>query len=105
MAEPASPSQAENGRYNIGAVCDLIRAAFTPDDLRRFCRDRSTFADLRNFFGPDSGLERMIDHVVEFCQTRYLFADLLREIKAYSPRQYDRFRPRLLAPEPAPRSG
>ena len=102
MAESPSPRQPENEQYNVAAICDLIRAAFTPDDLRRFCRDRPAFADLRNFFGPDSGLERMIDHAVEFCQTRRLFADLLREIEAHNPRQYERFRPRLLAPAPAP---
>jgi hypothetical protein len=102
MAEAAGPGQPDNGQYNIGAICDLLRETFTPEDLRRFCRERPPFDKLRNYFGPDSGLERMIDQVMEFCRTGALYADLLREIEAYKPRQYERFRPRLLAPEPAP---
>jgi hypothetical protein len=97
MAEPASRHLAEGEQYNIRAVCDLIRAAFTPDDLWRFCRDRPVFAELLNLFEPDSSLERMIDRIYEFCQTRLLFGDLLREIEAHRPRQYALFRPKLLA--------
>lgn len=102
MAESVSPGQPAAEQYNIGAICDLIRAAFTPDGLRRFCRDRPPFAKLRNYFDQDSSLERMIDEVMEFCRTRRLFADLLREIEDDNPQQYEYFRPRLLAPTAAP---
>jgi hypothetical protein len=82
--------------YNIAAIRKLLLAAFTPQSLRVFCYDRSIFRPVVNTFGPDQGLDAMVDELVTYCDTRLLFAELLPELKQQNPRQYARF----FGPEP-----
>jgi hypothetical protein len=84
-------------RYEPRVVTSLLRDAFTDRDLRRFCRDRPLFAALLSQFGSDWSLEDMIDVVVEHCQKRLLVAELLSEVQACNPRQYERYASRLEA--------
>jgi hypothetical protein len=37
--------------YNIAAILRLLLAAFTPEELRRFCLDRPTFQPVVARFG------------------------------------------------------
>lgn len=83
---------------DIAAVCDLIRAAFTVKDLMRFCRDRPVFSPLQSRFGPNPSLEDAIDSLVEYCEKRLLFPELLSEIQLVNPRQYERYLPQLEPP-------
>lgn len=93
QAGRTSPAQVD-----IAAVCTLIRDAFTAKDLMRFCRDRPTFSPVLTRFGPEQGLEDMIDGLVEFCEKRLLFPELLSEIRAVNPRQFERYLSQLGSP-------
>jgi len=77
--------------YNTAVVRNLIRDAFTADDLRRFCEDRPTFRFIVPHFGSRFSHEDMIETVIEQCQTQALLPDLLTAIREYNPRQYHRY--------------
>jgi hypothetical protein len=87
---PADPDQ-----YNIPAMRNLVLDAFAPSDLRLFCQDRPLFASLLNIFGPGWGLQEMAFALIEHCQRQLLFPELLSEIRAYNPRQYERYSSQL----------
>lgn len=77
--------------YNIGAIRRLLLAAFTPEELRRFCQDEADFRPLVAYFGPGQGLVDMVDRVVDYCQTRLLWDELLAAVERTNPAQYRRF--------------
>jgi hypothetical protein len=83
--------------HDIAAVRKLLLAAFTPEELRRFCQDRPTFKPVMTKFGPGMGLDDMIDRVIDCCETHGLFDELLAEVKAANPRQYEQFAPFLVS--------
>ncbi len=74
----------------VEAIRDLLRAAFTPLDLRLFCRDRSLFRDVHDRLGPNYSLEEMVAVVVEYSQVRDLRRELLAGVREVNPRQYHR---------------
>jgi formylglycine-generating enzyme required for sulfatase activity len=82
--------------YNIAAIRQLLLAAFTPEELRRFCYDRPDFRPVVDLFGPGLGFSAMVDQVVEYCDRRVLLDELLAEVKQTNPRQYARFEATLL---------
>jgi formylglycine-generating enzyme required for sulfatase activity len=89
--------------YNIATIRQLLLAALTPDELRRFCYDRPTFRPIVDLFGPGQGLSAMVDQVVEFCDRQVLLDQLLTEVRQTNPRQYARFiEPEPSKAEPAP---
>jgi tetratricopeptide (TPR) repeat protein/MoxR-like ATPase len=94
MAEPLRA-------YDLAAIRELLLAAFTPEELRRFLQDRSDLRPILNRIGPSDGLQDMVDEVIEYCEQQLLIDDLLREVRDDNPRQYERFEPRL---RPAPDS-
>jgi formylglycine-generating enzyme required for sulfatase activity len=81
--------------YNLAAVRDLIRDAFTVRDLKRFCQDRPAFRPLLGLFAQNPNLEDMIDAIVEHCEKQVLFAELLAGIQISNPRQYARYHDQL----------
>lgn len=74
--------------YNIAAIRNLLREAFTAQDLVRFCTDRPNFRSVPGHFAHNASLEEMIDVVIDRCQVRELFPELLSEVQEYNPRQY-----------------
>lgn len=86
-----------SAEYNIATIRALIKAAFTDKTLRRLCQDHPVFRPLLDSFGPYVGLDDMADAVIEHCQKRRLFPDLLSEIKNANPKQYGRYCDQLLA--------
>jgi hypothetical protein len=64
-----SPSQP-----NIAAIRQLLLAAFAPDDLRRFCYDRSTFRPVVDELRPLNTSHRRAPRV---CATASSFLDRL----------------------------
>ncbi|MBN1138213.1 MAG: hypothetical protein JXM73_16610, partial [Anaerolineae bacterium] len=86
--------------YNLAAIRQLLTAAFTPKELRRFCLDRSLLRPVVDRFGPDHGLDDMVDEVVAYCETELLWDDLLAIMAEAKPRQYARFEPQLRASQP-----
>jgi hypothetical protein len=91
------------GSYNLAAIRQLLLAAFTAEELRRFCQDRPAFRPILDEFGPEQGLSARVARVIDYCETHILFDQLLAEIKATNPAQYQRFEPQIrIAEAPAP---
>ncbi len=92
--------------YNLGAIRQLLLAAFTPEEFRRFCQDRPDFRPVVASFGPGHGLVDMVDRVIDYNQTRLLWPEFLDAVREERPRQYARFTGALRTPagrhHPAP---
>lgn len=84
--------------YNIGAIRELLLAAFTAKELRRFCQDHPLFRPIIEQFGSGSSLQDMVDRTIDYCETRVLFDQLLAEIQEQNPRRYVLFQRQLFAP-------
>jgi hypothetical protein len=82
--------------YDTGVIQELLLAAFTDKDLRRFCRDRRQFRPIVNYMGSGDALVDLADKVIEYCEKRSLLGELLVEIQRQNPWQYDRFAARLI---------
>jgi hypothetical protein len=76
---------------DLETVRNLLSAAFTAKDLRRFCLERSVFRPVVDRFGLDAGLGDMVDEVIDFCRVRLLWPELLDAVRTENPRQYARF--------------
>ena len=79
--------------HNIAAIRKLLIAAFTAEEVHRFCQDRPLFQPIVDRFGPNDGLDDMVDEAIIYCQKRFLFDQLLDEVQRYNPTQYDRCGP------------
>lgn len=84
--------------YDVGAVRRLLLAAFTPQDLVRFCQDEAPFRPVVAYFGPGQGLVDMVDRLVDYCRTHALWDELLAAVKRANPAQFDRFAGQLGGP-------
>jgi energy-coupling factor transporter ATP-binding protein EcfA2 len=73
---------------NVAAIRQLLLAAFTPEDLRRFCEDRDPFKSLLDRFASPNRLDQMVDEVVTYCEKQNLFDELLAQVEGANPRQY-----------------
>jgi hypothetical protein len=85
-SEPVSPLQ-----YNAKVIHDLVMAAFTAEELWRFCRYHSAFEPMIDQVGVDYSLASITDRLITHCEKKMLFPELLAEIRKINPRQYDRF--------------
>jgi len=83
--------------YDIGAIQGLLRAAFTPEQLRRFCYERPSFRPIVVESSPNDSLALLVDRVVEYCDKQVLLDQLLAEVRQVNPRQYARFEEKLRA--------
>ncbi len=88
--------------YNLGAIRELLLAAFTPETLRRLCHDHPLFHPIVVQFGPGHGLADMVDEVITYCETNLLLPELLAEVAQKNPRQYDRYASSLWQVPPSP---
>jgi formylglycine-generating enzyme required for sulfatase activity len=89
--------------HNIAAIRKLLLAAFTPEELRRFCYDRPDFRPVTNRFGRPYRLDDMVDELITYSDKYDLLSELLAELKQHNPRQYARFiEPDDVQGEPAP---
>lgn len=77
--------------YNIAAIRKLLYAAFTAETLRRFCIDHPPFQRILRRFGPEHGLDDMIDEVIDFCTKKNLWKEFLVEVAKENQGQYARF--------------
>jgi len=82
-------------QVSISAIRELLSVAFSAETLPRFCQDRPAFQPVLRKFGPHHGLDDMVAEVIDYCQTRLLWDELLREVQRANPRQYARFEDRL----------
>lgn len=90
-SQPSVPTE-----YDIGQIHSLLLAAFTPEELRRFCRDRPRFRPILDKFGPGQGKDDMVDRVIDYAESKGLLSELVAEIKKENPCQFDRFAEKLL---------
>lgn len=93
-----------NGKqtYNSEVIHRLLSAAFTVEELRRFCRDRQIFQPVVDDFGPNYNMNQMIDRVIDYCDTKNLWNELLTEVRQLNPRQYQRFESEIFVHDPLP---
>jgi hypothetical protein len=82
---------------DAGAVRGLIKDAFTARDLWRFCQDRPLFHPVLTDVGDNASVGALTDVLIQHCQTKLLFDELLSEIEILNPRQYNRYRNQLIA--------
>ena len=73
----------------------LLVAAFTPQELHRFCYDRPAFRPAVNQISPDHGLDDMVGRLLVYCEKNLLWDELLAGVAEENPRQYGRFEARL----------
>lgn len=100
-AGPGEPGR-DNGAHvpavgqeiELAAVSGLVRDAFTPGELRRFCQERPAFRPFLDQVS-EASLNELTYGLVEYCEKRTLFTELLAEIAAFNPRQYERHHPKL----------
>jgi hypothetical protein len=83
--------------YDLAVIRQLILAAFTAEDLRRFCRDRPALRPIVDRFGPNHGFDDMVEEVVAYNEQFGLWDLFLAEVQAYNPTQYARFEVHLKA--------
>ena len=96
----AHQGEADRARsYNIAAIRALLKDAFTVDTLWRFCQERPLFRLVLERVERNPSLEGMIDVLTEYCRTQDLFSELLSEIRAVNPRQYERYAAQLIGQE------
>lgn len=80
--------------YDIGGIRNLLKAAFTDPELASFCQDRPLFRPITEHFGSKSSLVEKVSAVINYCQTRDLWGELLAEIERHNPRMYERHKDR-----------
>jgi hypothetical protein len=93
--ETAPPPAGGEPAIDLLVVRELLAAAFTAADLRRFCYYRPHLREVLDGFADKPSLNDLVDALLEFGETRGLLADLLRDVEAERPRQYERFRSHL----------
>ena len=97
--EPGSVTETidESRPVNLAVLADLLQAAFSASDLRRFCLYRPQFRDVLDNVSERPGLNELVDAVIQYCERQALLHTLVREVKEENPRQYENFKARLFA--------
>lgn len=83
--------------YSVAVIRDLLRASFTPEELLRFCYDNEKFRYVYDEVPRPVSLNTLVDHLVEHCEKKMLFKELLAWVQEKNPGQYKRFEPQLYA--------
>jgi hypothetical protein len=94
-AEPPPIPAIDPDNPPIAAIRELLTAAFTVQTLPRFCKDRPVFRPVLDNFGLGHGLTDMVDELIEYCETRLLWDQLLAEVAQVNAEQCVRFVSRL----------
>jgi len=88
MIDQSTP---KGSRHSIAVIRKLLKAAFTAEQLKRFCRDHPEFRPVLNLWGSGFDFEKQVDVLIEYCETQALFPELLSEVQQANPRQYERY--------------
>jgi hypothetical protein len=80
---------------NIAAVRGLLEDAFTARDLWRFCQERPSFGPVLTDVRHNASVGEITDVLIEYCQKKLLFDELLSEIQSLNPRQFEKHRKRF----------
>lgn len=81
--------------YNLGAIRELLLAAFTTEDLKRLCFDNPRFRPVYDEFSSGMGKTDVVDRIMEFGQNNSLITELLQVVKLQNPRQFANFEAKL----------
>lgn len=79
--------------YDTAAIRDLVRTAFTPEDLKNFCFDN--FPEIYNRFSNDS-IDNLRQKVIEYAKEEDRIFELLQAIKQENPRRYSHYHQPLI---------
>jgi hypothetical protein len=100
---PAPPAGlSEDSGYNVAAIHELLLEAFTVHTLPRFCLTHPPFRAIARSFGPNDGLDVMVDKALRHVATQFLWEELLTAVQEENPNQYARFESRLRTAPSAP---
>ncbi|MBN1657219.1 MAG: PD40 domain-containing protein [Anaerolineae bacterium] len=66
--------------HQIAHIRKLLKAAFTPESLRRFCHEHPLFRPVYDEFSPAHGLNDLVDRVIMYCEKNRLCDELLAEV-------------------------
>lgn len=82
--------------YVIPVIRDLLRKGFSADELYRLCYDDPALKPVLTRFGPGFSLDNMIDVVLEYCEKRLAFGELLAAVRQANPQRYKEYEDRLI---------
>ena len=85
--------------YDLTVIRRLLLDAFTAVTPRHFCQERPIFQPVLDYVSYQPSKVELADALIEHCQTRLLWPDLLAEVEADNPRQYERYKDRLTVPD------
>jgi hypothetical protein len=100
MAVNLGPLAVTEDRIDLGVFRQLLRNAFTSDDLWRLCQDNPDFREVTHHCNAGSPLEDVIDAVVQYCQPRLLLSGFLAKVKDVRLAQYTRYAAKLYRKHP-----
>jgi hypothetical protein len=86
----------EEAKYNLSAIRKLLREAFGPGELRRFCQDRAYLRPVLSDLGEDPGLNSIIDALITYCKHHVLMWQLLTDLEEARTAQFNKHRTSLL---------
>jgi len=83
--------------YNLRTIRDLLVFAFTVDELRGlfYFAQNQELRPVADRFAPADNKDVMAYKIIEYCQSRLLFDELLAEVKRANPYAYERFEKEL----------
>jgi hypothetical protein len=93
-----SNTDSQDQQINLAAIRSLLLAAFTPEDLRRFCQDRPQFRPIVARFGPGHDFEDLVDRVMDYGETHLLWDESPVAVKQDNARHDARFEAKLVPP-------
>jgi WD40 repeat protein len=93
---PPDPNQ-QDRNIDLAVLAKLLLDAFDIENFRRLFlySNNPKLKPIKELFGPDDNLPRMIDRVLEKCEKDGLLPDLLEEVKRANLYQYERYQERL----------
>ena len=80
--------------YNLGAIRELILAAFSAEELPALVAYDEELGPLRHEFSPSDAIIDMASKTIDYC-LRFLVMAYLSLVQEERPRQYARFAGRL----------
>ena len=95
-ATEASPPK--DRELDLDVLAELLRAAFTAEDLRRLIMFHKVFGEALDNLAPKPGLNDLVYELIVFARKRDELESLAKLVEAERPRQYQRFLARLYQP-------
>jgi hypothetical protein len=85
------PAPSATAEVNIAVIRQLLLAAFDDEDFTDFCFDH--FPEVHNKFSSGMSRSGKVRRLIDYCQRRLVFAELLALVESENPAQYQKFSP------------